>query len=232
MNSSQIRKFSGFLGFGFRELTAEETDEYCADASSVAMATPPLTSAGVSFRDSVSVRIISSGCYFMNTSNGQWSTEGVVVIEAGTNSSCTHCQSTHLTQFVGGFLVFPEPINFDYSLANASFSINKTIYAVIITVACLYAVLAIVAVYFDVKDYQKTGICVLDGDDYFAKSSYFYEIIVNTGNRRDAGTDSKVKFIVSGEKGETSIKSLSNRKSKRKILRRGAVDSFIFTTDK
>ena len=119
--------------------------------------------------------------------------------------------------------------------SNASFDKNPLIYATVIGVTSLYILLAIWCIYMDRKDKTKTGICVLNdnsGIDLNAESTYFYEMIVYTGTRKDAGTDSNVKFVLSGEKGETDIRCLSNNDSNRKILRRGGVDSFIMGTNK
>ncbi|KAF5402954.1 Polycystic kidney disease protein [Paragonimus heterotremus] len=54
---------------------------------------------------------------------------------------------------------------------------------------------------------------------------YLYEIIVSTGRRRGAGTDSKVCFMLSGEYGETEAKILAD--PYRKVLQRGNCDRFL-----
>jgi hypothetical protein len=158
------------------------------------------------------------------------------VIEAGTNMSFTHCQTVHLTEFAGGFVVLPNPIDFSYVFANASITKNPIIYATVIAITCLYILLALLCYYYDRQDKMKTGVCLLEDNHYgvigHKASNYYYELIVLTGSRKDAGTDSKVKFILSGEKGETEVRNLKNTDSKRKTLRRGGVDSFIMSVKK
>jgi hypothetical protein len=60
--------------------------------------------------------------------------------------------STHLTTFAGGFLVLPNPINWNYAFANADFLRNKTIYLTVIGVCVLYILLTIFARYKDKQD--------------------------------------------------------------------------------
>ncbi|CAF5038286.1 unnamed protein product [Rotaria sp. Silwood1] len=53
---------------------------------------------------------------------------------------------------------------------------------------------------------------------------YFYEIIVFTGMRNDAGTKSKVYFILSGNDNDTGLRLLGTEGS---ILQRGNIDLFL-----
>ena len=136
----------------------------------------------------------------MDTETGVWRSDGVEVIEQGTNTTHTHCQSTHLTEFAGGFIVLPPTIDFDYAFANASFEKNALIYMTVIGVTCLYILLAIWAVYADRLDKLKTGICVLSDTGsgplgLSIESTYLYEFMVLTGARNGAATDSKVTVL-------------------------------------
>ena len=234
---SEIGKFSGLVGLGIRPLIDSEKPIYCPNDVNLNkfLARPPLLGdpAIITFNESLSIRIFTTGCFYFDESSGKWNNDGVEVIETGTNISQTVCTTIHLTEFAGGFVVLPEPINFSYAFENASFNRNPWIYAIVIGVTCLYILLSIWCIYKDRKDKDKTGICMLTdnpGSVLVAESSYFYEIIVYTGSRKDAGTDSNVKFILSGENADTNIKCLTNNDSNRKILRRGGVDSFIFAT--
>ncbi len=109
-----------------------------------------------------------------------------------TNHYQTQCFSTHLTTFAGGFLVLPAPINWNYVFANASFAKNKTIYLVVICACVIYLLLIIYARYKDKKDIEKIGVTPLP--DNHEVDQYFYQIIICTGQRKDAGTESKVKY--------------------------------------
>jgi polycystin 1L2 len=59
------------------------------------------------------------------------------------------------------------------------------------------------------------------------EDNYYYEIIVFTGNRKEAATDSIVRFIMSGDNGDTDIRIFNH--PDRQIFRRSGIDSFIMT---
>ncbi|CAF4455263.1 unnamed protein product, partial [Adineta steineri] len=105
-----------------------------------------------------------------------------------TNHNQTQCFSTHLTSFAGGFVVLPEPVNWSYVFAHADFNRNKTIYLTVICVSLMYIILTIYARYKDKKDLEKLGVTPLP--DNHQSDEYVYEIIVFTGQRKDAGTNS------------------------------------------
>ena len=72
-----------------------------------------------------------------------------------TDLTQTHCLSTHLTTFAGGFLVLPKPVNWNYVFANADISKNMTIYLTVAIVAVFYVMLMIYARFQDRKDIEK-----------------------------------------------------------------------------
>ena len=57
----------------------------------------------------------------------------------------------------------------------------------------MFILFAIIARYFDRKDDNKIGLNMLI--DNKIEDNYYYEIIVFTGNRKEAATDSIVRFI-------------------------------------
>ena len=67
----------------------------------------------------------------------------------------THCFSTHLTTFAGGFLPLPVTIDWTYVFANAQFGKNKTIYITLISLTVLYIFLIIFARRRDRHDRNK-----------------------------------------------------------------------------
>ncbi len=115
-----------------------------------------------------------------------------------TNHNQTQCFSTHLTSFSGGFTILPEPINWNYVFANADFLKNKTIYLTVICVSVIYFILIIYARFQDKKDIEKLGITPLP--DNHKSDEYFYQIIIFTGQRKDAGTKSNVRLLETKEK--------------------------------
>ncbi len=173
--------------FGLRELNSTEIINFCSNTS---INNPPITDEPFNFTSNYELRIYTSGCYYLD-SNTQWKSDGLVVGPL-TNYDETHCLSTHLTKFTGGFRILPAPINWNYVFANADFMKNKTIYLTVICVCVIYIILMIYARYKDKKDIEKLGVTPLS--DNHQSDEYFYQIIVFTGQRKDSGTKSKVKF--------------------------------------
>jgi hypothetical protein len=62
----------------------------------------------------------------------------------------------------------------------------------VICVAVIYLVLVIYARFKDKKDIEKLGVTQLP--DNHKSDQYFYQIIVFTGQRKNAGTKSNVRF--------------------------------------
>lgn len=144
------------------------------------------------FTKDFSLRVFSSGCYFIDPVTGEWSSYGVEVLE-DTNLTHTHCISTHLTEFAGGFVVLSTAIDFNSVFANASFDKNPTIYITVIIIGCLYILSAILARFYDVKDRLKRKIHLLK--DNARDNSYLYELIVFTGSRKGSSTNSNVRIF-------------------------------------
>ncbi|CAF1068198.1 unnamed protein product [Adineta steineri] len=164
-------------------------------------------------------------CYYLNK-NLIWKTDGILV-GSETNHYQTQCFPNYLTIFAGGFLVLPLPINWNV-FDNADFSRTKTIYLTIICICILYILIVIYARYKDKKDLEKLGVTPLS--DNYSTDQYFYQMIVFTGHRANAGTNSKVHFILAGEEDETAVRTFSD--PHRKILQRGGIDAFIMAVPK
>ena len=150
---------------------------------------------------------------------------------------------------VASSLVFlPKSIDWQYVFANADFMKNKTIYLTVISVSIIYILLMIFARYKDRKDLEKLGVTPLS--DNHPDDQYFYQILVFTGQRKDAGTNSKVNisflseknnfrirgfsskvhFVIGGNDDQTAIRTFSD--PHRKIFQRGGIDSFIMAVPK
>ncbi|CAF1690732.1 unnamed protein product, partial [Adineta ricciae] len=159
--------------------------------------------------------------------NQQWQSDGLIVGPL-TNHDQTQCYSTHLTTFAGGFTILPETVNWSYVFANADFMKNKTIYLTVILVCAIYVLLAIYARYYDKKDVEKLGVTILPDNN--KNDDYFYQMIVFTGQRRDAGTKSNVHFVIHGDENDTHIRTLAD--PHRRVLQRGGVDAFLMSVPK
>ncbi|CAF0795704.1 unnamed protein product [Adineta steineri] len=210
--------------FGLRELNSTEIDEFCSNQSIIN--NPPISDKPFNFTSNYQVRTYISGCYYFDSDNN-WQSDGLLVGSL-TNHMQTQCLSTNIATFASALLFLPSPINWNYVFANAGFIKNKTIYLTIICISCLYILLVIYARYKDKKDIEKLGVTILP--DNYKKDQYAYEILVFTGHRKDAGTKSKVQFIVTGEHNQTKVRTFSD--PKRKIFQRDGIDAFIMTVPK
>ena len=94
--------------------------------------------------------------------------------------------------FSGGLVFLPKAIDWQYVFANADFMKNKTIYLTVIIVMVIYIILMLFARYKDRKDLEKLGVTPLP--DNHRDDQYFYQILIFTGQRMDAGTQSKVNI--------------------------------------
>ncbi|CAF0785734.1 unnamed protein product [Adineta steineri] len=213
------------LIFGIRELNSTEINNYCLNSSSINTSLP-ITDEPFGFTSNYELRIYTSGCYYLDESNN-WKSDGLTVGPL-TNLYKTECLSTHLTTFAGGFIVLPAPINWSYVFANADFMKNKTVYITMIITSILYIVLLIYARFKDKKDFEKLGVTPLADNN--KSDHYYYQILVFTGQRTNAGTDSKVYFVLSGENDQTHIRLFSD--PHRKIFQRGGINSFIIAVPK
>lgn len=189
LNINKTRHWEGYVGIGFRELNINETDKYCTQNHRVNMTAPP---SNQNYRNAhnISLRIYSSGCYYIDPETGNWLSDGMEVLE-DTNITFTHCQSTHLTNFAGGFVALPPKIDFSAAFAKAgNFLDNLTINMTLIGVVTLYTIAAILARHYDKKDKKKMGLIFLDKK--IEPSRYYFQMDVFTGGRPNADTTSNV----------------------------------------
>ena len=259
MNISRVNSFNGYVGYSIRELNSTQLSMVdCNNKTDISALNTIVNTIDFSSSSNIStftnnfyLRVYSAGCYYMDTTNNKWSTYGMEIL-GDTNITHTHCQSNHLTSFAGGFVVLPNEINFNNVWANADFTKNPVIYITCIVLVSLYLLLAVWARYQDSRDEKKMGVVLLDYQDSISSlgglallgganikeqvNKYIYEIIVLTGSRKDAGTESKVSCIITSESSETDIIDLKdsnpNMKKRRKVFNRAGVDSFLLALDK
>ena len=211
------------LIFGLRELNTTELNTLCSNTS---ITSPPIINHRLNFTADYALRVYTSGCYYLD-SNKRWQSDGLFVGPL-TNHYQTQCFATHLTTLTSGFTVLPAPINWNYLFAHADFIQNKTVYLTVIIVLVLYLILVIYARYKDKKDMEKLGVIPLPNNH--RSDQYYYQIIVFTGHRQEAGTKSKVHFILSGDNDDTPVRTFAS--PNRPILQRGDVDAFILAVPK
>ena len=151
-----------------------------------------------------------------------------LIVGSLTNLYQTQCFSNHPTTSAGGFVILPKAVNWQYVFANADFMRNKTIYLTIICVTVIYLLLIIYARYNDRKDVEKLGVTPLS--DNHSSDGYYYQILVFTGQRNNAGTKSKVHFVLSGNDDTTQVRTFAD--PHRQIFQRGGIDAFIMSVPK
>ncbi|RNA05799.1 polycystic kidney disease 1-like 2 [Brachionus plicatilis] len=222
INSSTVKSYlvNDHVGFSISLIDDPELfDTYCVKKFTNF---PDILKVNIFNLSIFSVRIYSLGCYYLEQS-GEWSSNGMDV--AGPNFEYTDCYSSHLTVFAGGFIVLPSEIDFESVFANSSFEKNITIYITVIVLAVLYIIAAIICIYVDRKDSDEVVVNYVG--DSSKNPEYFYEVLIFTGCRKNAGTDSKVFINLYGQNGESQMKKLEGRHSNRKTFKRGGVDCFL-----
>lgn len=165
------------------------------------------------FSTDYSIRILLFGCFYLN-SNGFWRSDGLQVGEKTTEQS-TQCFSTHLTTYAAGFVVLPNPI--DFNALDPAFERNLTIYITLILIVIFYALTMaysylkdkidattvsfsssfVFSKVFSLPFENEFQLIVLPLHDNNPQHKYLYQIVVFTGMRKDAGTTSKVRTNLS-----------------------------------
>jgi hypothetical protein len=190
---------AGYIGnvlLTITELTTYELSIYCNSSNLTAYSRPPLIvrhANDTNFTTHFSYITFTSGCYWYDPATNNWRSEGVDVM-SDTNLKFTHCVTTHLTEFAGGWLVAPASINWDYVFSNFSFDKNPTLFSTVIGIYVLFVLFLIWGRYMDRQDLKKIGVSPLPDNN--PSNKYLYEVIVFTGSRYGAGTDSKVMDII------------------------------------
>ncbi|KAL4239324.1 hypothetical protein ACF0H5_000141 [Mactra antiquata] len=163
-------------------------------------------------------------CSYTEDGNTEYKTDGMKPHPLTTEYKLV-CETYHFTTFGGAWAVAPNTIDWDFVFSNADFMKNPTLYITEIVILLMYIIAMIWARRQDKKDIEKLGLAPLPCNDI--RDKYFYEILVSTGLRRGAGTESKVHFILSGDEEETEVRSFVDKK--RKIFTRGSTDGFLLS---
>ena len=120
--------------YGIRQLNGTEVDHWCSNPST--HADPPRSDQPFRFTDNYELRLYTSGCYYLDADH-RWRSDGLMVGPL-TNLTHTQCYSTHLTTFAAGFVVLPNPINWNYVFSGCDFAMNKTIQLTAFCAVILY----------------------------------------------------------------------------------------------
>lgn len=198
------------------------------------------------------LQIFSSICQYFNPYNFSWGTDNCEV-GPYTTPELTHCifyklaapkpvnwtdtssSGTSSRKRRSTSSAADKPMSFGaamsvptntINLADSAFNHlddNPLIFAVMISIVCMYLCLLVWAKRQDMLDVVKAGSSpLLDNDP---RDQYLYELVVYTGQRSRAGTTSRVSIILSGEEDETPPRLVYD--DKRPILQKGGVDAFV-----
>ncbi|XP_047496061.1 polycystic kidney disease protein 1-like 2 [Penaeus chinensis] len=176
------------------------------------------------FDMSYRLRVYTSGCYYFDEISEEWSGVGLNVLSA--TPRITTCETRHLTPFGSGHFPAPNTVDFEYIFANVGFKDNLTLYMVLIITFVCYVIMMIWARFMDKKDIEHRGVLPLE--DNLSQDKYLYEITITTGPDKEAGTNSNIQFMVSGEYAETEVRILPESDGNR--FHRYSVDAFVMST--
>ena len=204
LNMANTNGYQGLVGFGIREMNATEFNDYCT-LSKPKPFWPPLTD-NLTFSADFWLRAYTSSCYHNDFMETQWESTGNEVYQES-NRTLTYCQSNHLTEFAAGWMSYTIDIDKTYSWPGVNFFPRPTVYITVIIVSCLLILLAIWARWMDRRDVKRLGVTALPDND--PNDHYLYEIVTFTSSRPNAGTDSKVSMVISGQYDETGEKKVT-----------------------
>ncbi|XP_033100581.1 polycystic kidney disease protein 1-like 2 [Anneissia japonica] len=203
------------------------------------------------------ISFFTSRCYYRSSLDTSWHYEGCEVGENSTRDT-TQCfcyrlapaeeasetrdyasrrrkrsvnvlpeQTKNLVTIGGGFSVPMNSIDLSDS-AFTKLSENPVVFVFMTCCLCGYVVIIVWARKEDQRDVSRAGVTPMCDND--PRHRYKYEITIFTGVRRESGTTAHVSFILNGEKSETGIRVVKDKK--RPILQRSNIDSFLMTVPK
>ncbi|KAJ8298359.1 hypothetical protein KUTeg_024890 [Tegillarca granosa] len=123
------------------------------------------------------------------------------------NETVCRCKDQKGNVFATTFYVPPNTIDFSTVFSKFDLS-NAAVYGTLLCLFVLYFILLVWARRQDKRDIERWAAYFLADSD--ESDNYFYLITVHTGLRRGAGTKSKVYFVLSGEKADTGVRTLTD----------------------
>ncbi|KAK3090920.1 hypothetical protein FSP39_015723 [Pinctada imbricata] len=153
------------------------------------------------------IKIITSGCETWNEKKKEWSGTSCAMdwYPPADMISC-NCGGTKGMTFGNTFYVPPNTIDFSTVFLKFSPQDQAAVLATFSVVIVFYIILMLWGRHQDKKDIVKWGVTPLI--DNFADDTYYYLVTVYTGMRRDAGTKSRIGFIVAGDDYDSGVREL------------------------
>ncbi|KAL5018218.1 hypothetical protein ScPMuIL_003940 [Solemya velum] len=162
-----------------------------------------------------------------------WDEEAKMFKAVGTVTECTtkwktECATTHLTAFGGDFAVPPNSIDFDnvWDKFN-NLNENAAVFSTVIILIGIYIITLVWARHMDKKDVLKWGASPFE--DNLPTDTYHYQVTVQTGVRKKAGTESNISIVVSGEFSDSGVRRLYD--GKRKHFPTGSILNFVMSVE-
>ncbi|CAL1530755.1 unnamed protein product [Lymnaea stagnalis] len=168
---------------------------------------------------------LAGACVFWNQSEDRWSSSGCKLMPSS-SVEALNCRCNHLTTFGGYFELIPNDLSF--ADVDDFFSLHKNPLVIILVslVILLYIVLAFMLRKADRHDKKKGSYIYLQ--DNTLSHQQKYEVIMETGFNRDAGTTSKISIILHGEEGMSETRELISDDNQ-PMFERNSRDRFILT---
>ncbi|XP_075851694.1 polycystin-1-like protein 3 [Microcebus murinus] len=181
-----------------------------------AQLTPPL----------VSVVTASTQCYFWDSQNRTWRSNGCQV---GPRSTIlrTQCFCNHLTFFSSDFVVVPRTVHVEDTIKLfLRVTSNPVGVSLLASLLGFYLIIVTWAWRKDQADVQKVKVTVLADND--PDCQFCYLVQVYTGYRRRAATTAKVVITLYGSEGRSEPHHLWD--PQKTVFERGGLDVFLLTT--
>uniref|UniRef100_A0A8C6RIQ7 Polycystic kidney disease 1 like 3 n=1 Tax=Nannospalax galili TaxID=1026970 RepID=A0A8C6RIQ7_NANGA len=174
----------------------------------------------------VSVVTAVTQCYFWDTYNRTWRSDGCQVGPQSTALK-TQCLCNHLTFFSADFFIVPRTVRVEDTIKLFLHVTNNPVgVSLLASLLGLYVILVMWAWRKDQADEQKVKVTVLADND--PSSQFHYVVQVYTGYRRQAATTAKVVITLYGSEGHSEPHHLWD--PQKMVFERGALDVFLLST--
>ncbi|GFR73048.1 LOW QUALITY PROTEIN: polycystic kidney disease protein 1-like 1 [Elysia marginata] len=169
-----------------------------------------------------------SNCLYWNTSLEGWHSNGCSVMPSSTVDQL-HCKCNHLTTFGSHFELIPTYLSYtDVDEFFNSLHENPLVVVVVALVLLAYIVGVLLLGSADAQDTRKDSSSCVYLQDNAPSHNQKYEISLETGYNRQAGTTSKISIILHGEEGMSETRELTSDDS-RPMFECNSRDRFILT---
>ncbi|XP_053373889.1 polycystic kidney disease 1 like 1-like isoform X2 [Mercenaria mercenaria] len=164
-------------------------------------------------------------CLYWNGDKEAWLPDGCSISQNST-FEVTKCTCNHLTSFGGKFELIPNKLTFTDIEGLFSLHQNAVTLTLISVVLVLYCILLFWCYRADLYDNRKGGIVYLLDNSPMDQQKF--EITVETGYWKGAGTTAKISLILHGEEGMSETRELISEDD-RPMFERNSRDKFILS---